>query len=294
MASFLGLPREIRDRVIEFVISHRADPPQSQDAVGERTTLHDIEYYSPTEGQGVYYAAPIPVIGTYSLLAVNRQIREETLDAIRRFPTVCECDVIIMQEEDLYVTWTYIPPLFRPHPQLGFETNDFKVSFTIRQMGSCQKVSNGFEDQALQDDTLPGRTTCYLISLFEHFIRCGPFRASESIYDRDDRIHTAIINVVTGGEGKRRGLLPDFVEPHRAPEYRHGTYLESQFLINPAAIAEMMVNWFWVCATFLGRSDKKDLGYLIKRLKYVIFQVDGSPYQNMRHEPLDGEWESYD
>ncbi len=288
--SFLGLPREIRDRVIELAISHRADPPLTPQDVSEWGTLDDINYYSPTQGQGVHYEPSVAAIATYPLLAVCHQVRAETLDACRRLPMTCECDVVLLEEENLYATFTYIPPLTRPHP--GLERADYNVSFTIRQMGPCPKDTNGFFDQALQDNTLPGRTTCYLISLFEHFIRCGPFGSKSPDHDRKHPMNLATIDIVTGEEGKRRGLLPPFVEPHQAPEWRVGYPAKSQCIIHPCSMAMMMVNWFWVCASYLGQSEKKDLGYLIKRLHSVEFKIDGTLLQTMKHTPPDGEWQS--
>jgi hypothetical protein len=287
--TLLGLPREIRDHVIELAISNRANPPQSPDDVAGWTTWDDIHYSSPTQGQGVHYYAPSPppTIATYPLLAVCRQVRAETLDACHRLSMTCECDVVLLEEEELYVTFTYTPPLSRPHPDL--KRDDFNVSFTIRQLGPCPEKSNGFFDQALHDNSLPGRTTCYLIALFEHFIRCGPVPSRSPNHDRNHPLNLATIDIVEGVEGTRRGTLPDFVEPPQAPEWRLDNPAAAQKLIHPCAIALMMVQWFWVCASYLGQSQKKDLGYLIKRLHSVEFKVDGALVQKMTH--VDGEWE---
>jgi hypothetical protein len=291
--TLLGLPREIRDRVIELAISHRVDPPQTLQDVSGWETCDDIGYYSPTQGQGVHYAPFAAVLATYPLLALCRQVRAETLDACRRLPMTCECDVVLLEEESLHVTFTYIPPLSRPHPDL--KRSDFNVSFTIRQMGPSPLHTNGFVNQALHDNTLlPGRTTCYLIALFEHFIRCGPFASKSPNHDRNHPMNLATIDIVEGDEGRRRGTLPDFVEPHQAPEWRLDNPTDAHRLIHPCAMTLMMVNWFWVCASYLGQTQKKDLGYLMKRIFSVEFKVDGELLQTMRHAPPDGEWQSDD
>src|ERR1700759_391866 len=142
MSRFLALPRELRDRIIELAITHQVNAPTTLADVGQRIELEDIDYFSLTNGRGVFYAADIPSTSPFALLAVNHQIRTETCEAIRRLPLTCECDVIIANEDALYVTWTYVPPIFKPlkalWPNLDLDESEvqdicreFKVIFTI-------------------------------------------------------------------------------------------------------------------------------------------------------------------
>jgi hypothetical protein len=288
--TLLGLPREIRDRVIELAISHHAVPLRvAKEAPGWKPYA-DIHYYSPTQGHGVYYPSPVPEIATYSLLAVCHQLRAETLDACRRLSMTCECDVALLEEEDLFATFTYVPPLTRPHPQL--KRSDFNVTFTIRQTGPAPAQTNGFFDQSLQGNDMPGRTLCYLIALFEHFIRCGPAPSKSPNHDRNHPITQATINIVQGDEGQRKGILPDFVQAHDAPEWRDDNPADLEKLIHPKVLADMMVAWFWVCVRLLGQPQRKDLGYLMKRIHTVEFRVDDTTLHTMQHSPPDGEWVS--
>jgi hypothetical protein len=122
MAHLLNLPREVRDLILTFAISHEETAPRTpQDLdLSQRIEMHDLEYYSPSGGTGVKYSLPIPETSPFALLASSRQLRAETISAIFRFPKPCtrECEILILNEQEIYVTWTYVSPLFGYHPFL--------------------------------------------------------------------------------------------------------------------------------------------------------------------------------
>jgi hypothetical protein len=311
MSRLLALPRELRDRIIEFAITHQANAPTTLTDVGRRIELEDIEYFSLTSGRGVQYAADVPSTSPLALLAVNRQIRAETCEAIRRLSLTCECDVIIANEDSLYVTWTYVPPIFKPlkamrpnldrdEPEFQEPLRDFKVIFTIRMHGiftpTAAEPRSGFEDllEGPNNDIVgPGRVICGFCALFERFLRVGPgtYPVSSRNFDRNETIGYAQLNILTPPSAEQEGLLPRTLGPHHAPEYRRNH--DSRALIHPETLLEMLTNWFWVSEIFEDEElGPKPIGLLLCRVYELSHAVDGSVHVTFSNPNLDGNWEA--
>jgi hypothetical protein len=307
MSRLLSLPRELRDRILEFAITHYEDAPKSPAEAGERISLHDIEYFAPTGGLYVKYAADIPSTSPFSLLLSNHQLRTETLEAMRRVPLTTECDVLIANDKELLVTWTYVPPIFSPHPTLPHIIQTvsptggdmFQTTFNIRSHGvfiptaTCSR--SGYEDllEGPNNDIAgPGTVISAFCALFERFLRCGPSamppRSSPTQYDRKTHIPLAHLNIITPSAP----LLPETLGPHYARTYRADT-LESQAMVHPKALLEMLTNWFWVSDLLDERSEGPlHLGQLLARVGELRYGIDGAVMCRMSNEGLDGNWES--
>jgi hypothetical protein len=311
MSRLLALPRELRDRIIEFSITHQVNAPTSPEDVGQRIELDDIEYFSPTGGSGVHYAADIPNTSPSALLAVNRQIRAETCDAIKRLSLACQCDIIVADEDRIYVTWTYVPPIFKPHkaiwPNLDVDGPEFldllrtfEVIFTIRIHGiftpTAEEPRSGFEDvvEGPNEDIIgPGRVICGLCALFERFLRVGPgtYPTPNREFDRDDTIGYAQLNVLTPSNIEQHGLLPRQLAPHRAPEFR--ALHNSRAMIDPQTLLEMLTHWFWASELFEDRdTGPKHLGQLLRRVYQLGHAVDGRVHVTFSNPNLDGDWDN--
>jgi hypothetical protein len=217
MPHLLSLPPELRDQILEHVLTHYASPAHDSTPFSsiQTTELHDILYYSPTGASGVSYALPLPQTSPFALMRVNRQLRTETIATVRRLlfgaglrparaameaTTTC-CDVLVVDEDRIVVTWTYVPPLLAVHPafyhinEAGDNSNSsddngeqhplplpstFGVRFTIRPHGIFHPTPttprSGYEDCSNEagDVVGPGRLITGLCALFERFIRVGP------------------------------------------------------------------------------------------------------------------------
>jgi hypothetical protein len=307
MTRLLELPRELRDRIIELAISHRASAPKSPKDAGPRVELDDIDYFSPTGCHYVKYAADTPHTSPHALLQVSRQVRAETLSALSRLPLRTECDVLIVNEDELYVTWTYVPPLFAtlhafPPSDPAFPENQgklpFGVNFTIRMHGIFEptplRQRSGFEDEVSgpnNDIVAPGRVICALCSLFERFLRVGPggYPAPNRDFDRCEPVGNARLDIQTPATSA--GLLPTELGPHYARQWREQNN-NSRAMIHPETLVEMMTNWFWVSEMFdVKDGQPKHLGQLLERVGELCHAVDGKPKIVFHNSGFDGDWD---
>jgi hypothetical protein len=324
MSHLLTLPREIRDRIIEFSITHHATAPETPQDAGPQVELEDIDYSSPTGGKGVKYSVNIPNTSPLSLLVTSHQIRAETISALGRLRhnLISECDVLIVDEKELFVTWTYVPPMFRRHPSLPYAdsasptlprdmrigvnaSSVFKTVFNIRSHGIFKPTPDspvsGFEDFPSSSPlTGPGPVLCGFCAVFERFLRVGPgnYPAPNRHYDRGRTVGYAQLNIVTPDSPS--GFLRKDVGPHWARETRERT--GGSEMIHPRALLGMLTNWFWA-ADYMGRqvddtrADKarpKELGELLARVSGLAAGIDGEVGVRFANWELDGMWEEDD
>lgn len=108
--SLLGLPREIRDEIIINVVSsqivHPPHPPRDRRKVihwVDGGNMHHIfQPMSPTS-----YISP-----SRSLFMVNRQLREEAKDAVRRCDLVNTIRIAVINDTWVWPSWSFIFPRF--------------------------------------------------------------------------------------------------------------------------------------------------------------------------------------
>lgn len=311
MSTFLALPRELRDRIIEFAIVHHAIAPEIPEKAGNQTELHDIDYFSPTGGRSVFYTTPLPSTSPFGLLSTNHQIRSETVDAINRLnlSLTTKCDVLIVAEEHLYVTWTYVPPIFEAHPLFPLlssqgNTGLFGVEFTIRSHGIFNPTdtnpNSGFEDLVEgpnEDITGPGTVISGFCALFERYLRVGSgnYPAPSKDFDRQHPVRFAFLNVLTPPNAEVDGLLPDDLGPHYARQTRMHTQEAGgtgREMISPKALLETLMNWFWASDLFEKReSGPRHLGELLERVGGLGSALDGEVKTRLSNATLDGTWE---
>jgi hypothetical protein len=322
MSFLLALPREIRDRIIEFTITHHVAAPKRPQDAGPQLIMDDIDYSSPTGGMGVMYSANIPKTSPLALLVTSHQIRAETISALGRLRRsfTSECDVLIVNEQELYITWTYVPPMFRRHPSLPYAdsasptlprdmrigvnaSSVFKTVFNIRSHGIFQPTTefpfSGFEDFPPSSPfSGPGAVLCGFCSLFERFLRVGSgnYPAPSRNYDRGRTVGYAHLNIIT--PSCPSGLLPANIGPHWAREMRERT--GGTEMVHPGAMLDMMTNWFWA-ADYMGRQNDerdgtrpKELGELLARVSGLAAGIDGGVDVRFANWELDGMWEDDD
>ncbi|KAF1968508.1 hypothetical protein BU23DRAFT_558405 [Bimuria novae-zelandiae CBS 107.79] len=114
MASLLSLPRELRDIIIdEVVTSERRSPPIASNdkdfGGGERTQFEDT--YWKEVGNLIYFekraSAFQPTFG--GLLLTCRQLRTETLERASKADVPYVLDLLIVNEEKIWATWLLMP-----------------------------------------------------------------------------------------------------------------------------------------------------------------------------------------
>ena len=97
----LSLPRELRDIILELVISAHAEPPS-------RPTLDD----AARKASVATNCLQLPISQQYSaygLLLTNRQLHQETKTRLRQLPTAYSLDVMMVNRKELWPTWTCCP-----------------------------------------------------------------------------------------------------------------------------------------------------------------------------------------
>jgi hypothetical protein len=114
MANLMTIPREIRDMILSLALLARRQPPStiSQIEQEERAFIFGRKYLP---GTAVYSSTNAADYGSSALplLLTSKQVREETLENIRRDLIHYEIDVKFVKERFLVPTWISIP-VFSP------------------------------------------------------------------------------------------------------------------------------------------------------------------------------------
>lgn len=115
MASLLSLPRELRDTIIDYVVtSQRRDPPIALEGDTDSESAERVQFedtYWKEIGNLVYFekspAAFQPSFG--GLLLACQQLHAETLERASKFDVPYVLDILIVNEEKIWVTWLSMP-----------------------------------------------------------------------------------------------------------------------------------------------------------------------------------------
>ncbi|KAK8123155.1 hypothetical protein PG984_011825 [Apiospora sp. TS-2023a] len=141
MTSFIDLPREIRDDILHrTLLSERSAPAKRKDGVG-RTPITDIKARCWMLKDRVLYEKQTTQPTATALMLVNRQLYNETQDALNRLPDQgrrCKVDVMFLEERELWVTFTHIPLC---------STRWDQVDVTIRIVGTMRGFGAGFSHE---------------------------------------------------------------------------------------------------------------------------------------------------
>lgn len=183
MSSFLDVPREVRDRIIELVLCSQTGTPYMETATEERVELDDFENRWQYARVKVKYAKQVHITST-SLLLVNHQVHVETVEAVNRLPSKrsYRLDVAVVNEEGLYPTWISVPSL---------STRVDKVHSSFRVVGFLdQKGRQLFRGSS---DGAPPAIGWTFYSLLERFLQYGPVGYRKSPTDK--RISTKLLEI---------------------------------------------------------------------------------------------------
>jgi len=122
--TLLGLPVELRCKIITYVISNLMDestsPPGWTRRRRRRVALHDFnsitqEYYPgwPSKEYVLYLRTTNSKTFIPPILRVNPSLYHETMDCIFRYPQkfVYKLDMMLVDEQELWPTWRCVPQL---------------------------------------------------------------------------------------------------------------------------------------------------------------------------------------
>lgn len=213
-SSFLSIPREIREQIIEFALLALRDAPHAPPLSpiidpkehGREQLKDDLGYWAWSPGpKRVFYdtsVSPAELVTNSALLLTSRQICAETryvLEHLRRTKQLhYALDIMFVNEDSLWPTWLGMPAL---------ATHIDNLTATIRICGPAgnMKYWRG------GDGCGPFNVWVYY-ALMERFFRCGALSFNTRVAHRDlDRgitVGTLVIDVISPTADKTK-LWPD-------------------------------------------------------------------------------------
>lgn len=279
MPSLLTIPRELRDKILNLIVSPFIPAPQTISDAGKRALLDDFPFcgYSCHSGS-VFYVEHPKRTDTASLLLVNHQLHIETLDAIRILPTKHSymLDVVIHEEKGVVPTWIYVPALTtrvdRVYTQIrsiGFPSQDRWTLFR----GGCGG---------------PPALTWAFYNLIERFVKVGPVGRRANKEDKRISIKDLIIDVRTPD------VAPELIAPavidstgggalcfgeNAGRQYSSRDTFEFPVMRHPKSIAAYISSDFHYLLMMCG--DRGMYGGIIyERIGSIKVLVDGEPFDD--------------
>lgn len=118
----MGLPRELRDQICEYVILSPARQPrvlnQTTEEILEGYTTY--EFPTPFVRPGPSYQPQAIVSNSTRLLLVNQQLRTETTEMLQRMRSIVyDLDLVMTDNGILAATWINVPVLSTRIEQLN-------------------------------------------------------------------------------------------------------------------------------------------------------------------------------
>ncbi|KAF8848246.1 hypothetical protein BDZ45DRAFT_733054 [Acephala macrosclerotiorum] len=191
--SLLTLPRELRDQILHLIVSSRQTPQRDASTLPLRTNLHDFKTRSWFPGAFVLYVCHGNRIAHFPTLLVDCQLHTETLEAIEKLKDrrEYELDVLLVNEQELWPTWTYMPKWLRRVEQVYAR---FRICGVFRKgrYGNClQRYENAFEGPESHS------IRWGLWNLLERFLRLGAVgqRARRNRTDKNIVLENLVIDV---------------------------------------------------------------------------------------------------
>ena len=118
----MGLPRELRDQICEYVILSPARQPRVLNQTTEEILDGYITYEFPTPfvGPGPSHQPQAIVSNSTRLLLVNQQLRTETTEMLQRMRSIVyDLDLVMTDNGILAATWINVPVLSTRIEQLN-------------------------------------------------------------------------------------------------------------------------------------------------------------------------------
>ncbi|KAF2493043.1 hypothetical protein BU16DRAFT_529270 [Lophium mytilinum] len=272
----LSLPREIRDTILELVISYSRPPPQDVSTAEPRPTPsprwhpEDPSEFNSAPGRFAVYLEPRGYISnSASLLLVNRQISSKTAAALTLFHPPYELDVIFLEESKLWPTWLSVPALSSQLDQ---------VNATIRISGHHDipwPLGNGG----------PPWQVWPFFYLLEYVLRRGPVPHTDSSLDREVTIKNLDLNFI-GKDDKEE--IPGETPPPASENWKYTRYhaqsasLQDDETVQKKVLRPTWLAWFLMrhCLELLGMTyHTAQYGAILhERVGSIQFSVNGKRF----------------
>ncbi|KAA8646809.1 hypothetical protein EYZ11_008593 [Aspergillus tanneri] len=189
MASFLQLPHELQEIILEYALITPASPPVDPWTGKEnRQPLHDVDYKAWSFGpNNTLYdtSQQDDLAGTSSaLLRTSWQIHEETKGILDRMARPCYLlDVMIVHGLELWPTWLSVPVL---------RTHLDEVRVTFRIFGHC--ISREGMRSTLGDGGHNGPEWCFY-ALLERFLVHGPVTSRQPGKHQEKKVYVKTLTI---------------------------------------------------------------------------------------------------
>ena len=143
----LQIPRELREQILDYVVGHRRAAPDHKhdsdsdldlDDEAARVEMVTTGYMSWGRLRGIMWEPEAIIPNATSLFQTSRQIRAETIGALRRLPKDARAhslDLLFVGERELWPTWTFVPTSTK-------KVNTLEVKLRI---AGVPPTSDGFE-----------------------------------------------------------------------------------------------------------------------------------------------------
>lgn len=169
MASLISIPEELRDHIVELVLTNERDQPSATEAQHSdraaitRTSREGTLSWGDGPKNVLYETTPT-IPSSHGLLLVNKHLHKQTTQALSRlFPHGLDykLDVLFLNESILHPTWLSVPA----------RRNQINtINVTIRTFGRNTNTSrNAFRGG---DGSGPGFVWMFYW-LLQHFLACG-------------------------------------------------------------------------------------------------------------------------
>ncbi|KAH7419690.1 hypothetical protein BKA64DRAFT_651414 [Cadophora sp. MPI-SDFR-AT-0126] len=185
-ATLLGIPQELRDKILAMLIPCLKPAPTHQGDPDSREYLNDTPSIHQTL---VKYLTTIPVPDGIPTLKVNKQLRDETLALMQhlKLPSArsYRLDVMLIDGEELMPTWLYVPCL---------TTRVEELVANLRDLGPfSHRYGRGFRGG---DGGPPWMVWCFH-SLLIRFLEAGPLGRQENRIDRGVSVQSVVLDIKT-------------------------------------------------------------------------------------------------
>ncbi|KAJ5819031.1 hypothetical protein N7474_004622 [Penicillium riverlandense] len=153
MPSFLSLPQEIRESILEEVL-RTCHPPPAYPSTSGRIDFYDIDYQAWRSKAKIYHeqrSSHCPS-NCLPLLLANRQIHDETQSVLNRKKFTYVLDISVLNDYDVFPTWVSVPFLTNRIyalaadvrlfgiPSSEFEDRDITVEILTLDFQSAESV----------------------------------------------------------------------------------------------------------------------------------------------------------
>lgn len=229
MSTFLDIPRELREMIVEHALRDHRLPPESPltQPQPERVELRDINRRA--QNSILHEKDQSRIIGSLALLLTNRQLSRDTKSVLARLGRLGRLsyalDVMLVNEVSLWPTWTSFPTL---------ATHLESVTVTFRLFGSGGSGWRGGGSGP------PSNTWVFYYFLLDTFFCHGLGLAdlhsdTKTLPDRKVTVRTLTLDVLTplpSGDEVQQQL--------HTPNARRRTVLETTSQLDPVLLEGFM------------------------------------------------------